>query len=157
MAPASLKQIANDVRSIRDSIERVPDHFNMRHVVGATFGAFFFGLTFALKGLVLQVTSNLTENHLLFIILAIFVVLTAEIYYIGYSKVRDKESRHFSQFWAKRIAAYIIIGFLVSAFLVYLYGINDLAQSPEHIRNIIIALALPCCTGASVADLLKKY
>lgn len=157
MGTASLKQIANDVRVIRDSVERVPDHFNMRHVVAATFGAFFFGLTFALKGLLLQATSNLTENHLLYIILAIFVILTTEIYYIGYSKVRDKESRHFSQFWAKRIATYVVIGFAVSAFLVYLYSIDKLAQSPEHVRNIIIALALPCCTGASVADLLKKY
>ena len=157
MGTASLKQIASDVRVIRDSVERVPDHFNMRHVIGATFGAFFFGLTFALKGLVLQATANLTNDHLLLMVATIFIILTAEIYYIGYSKVRDKETRHFSQFWAKRIATYMVIGFLASTFLVYLYGINNLAQSPEHIRNIIIALALPCCTGASVADLLKKY
>lgn len=157
MASASLKQIAEDVKVIRNTVERVPDHFNRRHFVGAVFGALFFGLAFSLKGLLLQVTSRLTENHLLFMVIAIFAILTAEIYYIGYSKVKDKHDRKFGQFWAKRVTAYLFIGFLVSTFLVYLYGLNNLATGTMHVRNIIIALAVPCCFGASIADLLKKY
>jgi len=157
MAKPANKQMADDIKVIREIVERVPDHFSMKHVVGATFGALIFGLTFALKGLLLEVTAGLTEDHLLLIVLAIFVILTAEIYYIGYARIKDKQSRHLGQFWAKRIAAYAIIGFVVSAFLVYLYGINNLVANSEHLRNVIIALALPCCLGASVADLLKKY
>jgi uncharacterized membrane protein len=90
-------------------------------------------------------------------IAAIIAILTAEIYYIGYARVHDKQNRKFGQFWGKRVVAYMAVGFLTSVFLIYLYGLNYLVESEMHLRYLILALALPCCIGASVTDLLKKY
>jgi uncharacterized membrane protein len=157
MPAANLKQIAQDVEYIRNTVERVPDHFNMRHVVGSLFGALLFGLPFVPKGLFIDVTAKLTPNHALAMLAAIVAILTAEIYYIGYARVHNKDHRHFGQFWAKRIVAYVAVGFFVAIFLTYLYGLNFLVESDTHLRYLVLALALPCCVGASVTDLLKKY
>ncbi|HSU72634.1 MAG TPA: DUF2391 family protein [Candidatus Binatia bacterium] len=154
---ATLKHIDSDLDSIRNTLERVPDHFNMRHVVGSLFGALLFGLPFVPKGLFIDVTAKLTPNHALAMLISIAVILTMEIYYIGYARVHDKDKRHFGQFWGKRIVAYVAVGFFVSVFLIYLYGLNYLVASQIHLRYLMLALALPCCIGASVTDLLKKY
>ena len=155
--PATLKHIDSDLDSIRNMLERVPDHFNARHVVGSLFGSLLFGLPFVPKGLFIDVTAKLTPNHAFAMLLSIAIILTAEIYYIGYSRVHDKDQRHFGQFWGKRIIAYTAVGFFVSIFLIYLYGLNYLVLNESHLRYLILALALPCCIGASVTDLLKKY
>lgn len=158
MAKPALKQIADDVSFIREEmVERVPHHFTAKQMVASVFGALVFGLTFALKGLLLDVTERLTQEHIAYMLGAIVVILSAEIYYIGYSHVKNKDQRRFGQFWLKRISAYLIVGFAVSWFLTYLYGINNLVMGPEHLRNTIVALALPCCIGAGIADLLKQY
>ncbi|MBI4144910.1 DUF2391 family protein [Candidatus Woesearchaeota archaeon] len=158
MAKPALKQVAEDVRFIREEmVERVPHHFNMKRVVGAAFGALIFGLTFVPKGLFIDVTQKLTDTHIWFIIATTIVILSSEIYYIGYARVRNKSQRRFGQFWVKRLASYLVIGFVVSWFLIYLYGINFLLVGPEHLRNMVVALGLPCCIGASIEDLLQQY
>jgi len=155
---AKIDQIARDVRYIKDDlVEKVPRHFTMKHVIGSVFGALVFGLTFAIKGLLLDVTEVLTENHIRWILFSIAVALSGAIYYIGYARVKHKETRKFGQFWAKRFTAYVLIGFGVSYLLVNLYGINILTTNAEHLRNTVIALALPCCIGATISDLLKQY
>jgi uncharacterized membrane protein len=158
MARDNLRHLVRDVHRIKEeSVERVPRHFTMKSFVAATFGALFFGLTFALKGLLLQVTQQFPVYHKWYIMFAILVILSAEIYSIGYSHVKNKEKRGFGQFWFKRIVTYAVVGFFVSVFLVYVYALNQLVVSPEHLINTIVALALPCCIGASIADLLKQY
>lgn len=154
---ATLKHIDSDLDSIRVMLERVPDHFNTRHIVGSIFGALLFGLPFVPKGLFIDVTAKLSSNHALAMILSIVGILTAEIYFIGYSRVHNKDTRHFGQFWGKRLVAYTAVGFCVSIFLIYLYGLNYLVLNDQHLRYLVLALALPCCIGASVTDLLKKY
>ncbi|MEM4282133.1 MAG: DUF2391 family protein [Candidatus Woesearchaeota archaeon] len=152
----SLKQIASDVRLIREEmVEKVPSHFSPRHITSAFFGALFIGMMFVIKGLLLQVASILTSRHLWIIAAATFIILTGEIYFVGYSRVKDKSKRPFGQFWFKRIVSYSIIAVLVSYFLVYIYGINILAGANTY--KVIVALLLPCAVGASLADLLKQY
>lgn len=158
MKKSPLSRIERELHDIRRvQVERVPRHFNAKAVIGALFGSLFFGVSFALKGLLLQVTRNFTANHVWFIGAAIVFILTLEIYFIGYSYVQNRKQRPFGQFWFKRIATYVVVGFVVATFLVYLYGINNIADSSVHVKNIIVALAFPCCIGASIADLIKRY
>lgn len=158
MKKSPLVRIERELHDIRRvQVERVPRHFGMKAVIGALFGSLFFGVSFALKGLLLQVSRHLTVQHVWFIVAAIVLILTCEIYFIGYSYVQNKKRRPFGQFWVKRIVTYVCVGFAVAAFLVYLYGINGIADDAVHVRNIVVALAFPCCIGASIADLIKKY
>jgi uncharacterized membrane protein len=158
MARSSLQHILRDVHRIKEeSIERVPHHFGLRAVVAAIFGALIFGLTFSLKGMLMQVTLAFSPAQKWIIFATILAILTAEIRFIGYSHVKNKSQRHFGQFWIKRLTTYVFVGFLVSVFLIYVYGVNNLVVSDAHLFNTIMALALPCCIGASIADLVKKY
>ncbi len=153
-----LQNIARDVRFIREEhIDRVPPHYSLKAIVGSTFGALIFGLTFSLKGLLLHVTEHFNENHKWYLLIATLIILTAEITFIGYSRVKNKKARTFGQFWIKRITTYLAVGIIVAIFLIYLYGVDNLVLNDTHLLNTIIALAFPCCIGASIADLLKQY
>ena len=152
------ERILKDLEKIKKEIRKVPEHFSRQGIMKAFFGALIVGLTFVLKGLLLDVSQRLTSLHLAFIIITTFSILTAEIYFIGYMRVKktEKEERKFGQFWLKRIAAFYSIALIVSVGLVYLYGINLFLSGGDTAR-VIIALSLPCAVGASLADLLKKY
>ena len=135
-------------------IERVPSHFSCKHVVSAFFGALILGQTFVLKGLLYSVSYNLTLVHIFAIILITLFVLSAEIYYVGYRRVKNKSKRPFGQFWFKRISTYFIIAFLVSFGLIFLYNLNS---SLDHTLKIAVAMSFPCAVGASLADLVERY
>jgi uncharacterized membrane protein len=141
----------------RHLIEKVPPHFGARHIFTAFFGAILVGLTFTLKGLLFNVSNALTIKELSLIIFATVVVLTAEITFIGYNRVKKKEERKFFQFWIKRLLTYYGIALIVSVGLVYIYGLYNLALGPHHVLKIVIAVSMPCAIGAAAADLLNRY
>jgi uncharacterized membrane protein len=156
---AKIDQIATDVRIIRERmVEKTPAHFDMRHVITAFFGALFFGFTFVLKGLLFEVGLALTNTELLLMTLATWGILTAEIYFVGYTRVPAYEQRirPFGQFWAKRFFTYYFIALFTSFLLLSLYGVGKFVQM-AGIFKLVIAMSLPTSVGAAVADLLGKY
>ena len=158
MRTNKINQIAEDTHILRERIvDRVPAHFDIAHVMSAFFGALFFGFTFVLKGLLFQVGLALTPFNLTMIILTTFAILSAQIYFIGYTRVRDKKARPFGQFWAKRIMAYYTIAIFVSFLLLFVYGIIDTIPSPYMVMKLVIALSFPAAIGAGTAHLLGKY
>ena len=158
MVKSAISRVERELHDLRrEQVELVPHHFSMRSMIGSLFGSLFFGLPFVLSTLLLEVTRRFTAGQLWFLFAAMIVVLSGEIYFIGYERVLDKQHRRFGQFWFKRIIAYLIIGFAVATFLTFVYGLPRLADNPDHVRNIIVALALPCCVGASIANLIKRY
>jgi len=155
---AKIDQIAEDVKTIRERlIERIPAHFTIRQIVVAFFGALFFGFTFVLKGLLLDVGLRLDTFQLTLITICTWVILTAEIYFVGYHRVPDKDKRHFGQFWAKRIFTYYFISLFVAYLLLSVYGITAIAGSAINISKLVIAVSFPAAIGAAASDLLGKY
>ncbi|MBI4145846.1 DUF2391 family protein [Candidatus Woesearchaeota archaeon] len=153
-----INQIADDTRVLRERlVEKVPARFGMRHLVSAFFGALFFGFTFVLKGLLIEVGINLSGANLLLITFATFAILSAEIFFVGYSRVPDKHKRPFGQFWRKRIIAYYGIALFVSFLLLSVYGIPEIVGSSWLTFKLVIAISLPAAVGAAMADLLGKY
>ncbi len=134
-----------------------PEHFSLKHIASAFLGSLLVGLPFMFRSLLFDVSLALTSDRLFLIIAVTLALLTAEIYFIGYSKVRDKTRRTFGQFWLKRIFTYYGISILVSFFLVYIYGINYFVGTFDNVFKIVIAVSLPCALGASLSDLLGKY
>ncbi len=152
------EQIARDVKILKERlVERVPVHFGTRHMMTAFFGALFFGFTFVLKGLLLQIGLAMNNIHIMLITLATFAVLSAEIYFVGYTRVPDKNKRPFGQFWIKRITTYYAIAVFASFLLLYTYGITQFAGTAYNVFKLVIAISFPAAVGAASADLLGKY
>ncbi len=154
----SIQQIAKDVKHIKAHlIEKVPDHFSKKHLIGAFFGAMLLGLTFMFKGLLYQISLSLTTFRLVLIVVATIIALSAEIYFIGYARVKNKTKRSFGQFWLKRISTYYFIALFVAALLVFIYGIHAFTGTWTNTFKVIISVSFPCAVGAAAADLLEKY
>ncbi|MEM3154216.1 MAG: DUF2391 family protein [Candidatus Woesearchaeota archaeon] len=155
-----IDEIAENVRTIRlHMVEKTPTHFDMRHVITAFFGALFFGFTFVLKGLLFDVGFALTNWELIMLTLATWIILTAEIYFVGYARVpkAEQQKRKFGQFWAKRFFAYYFIALFTSFMLLSLYGVGKFVADPYSVFKLVIAISLPTAVGAAAADLLGKY
>jgi len=153
-----LDQIAQDTQILRERlVEKVPGHFGMSHIIAAFLGSLFFGFAFVLKGLLFQVGLLLTESDLILITLATWIILTLEIYFVGYRRVPDKFKRPFGQFWFKRMVSYYGIALFTSFMLLTLYGIPHIAVTQFNLLKLIVAVSFPAAIGAAAADLLSKY
>ncbi len=150
--------IQRDVSAIKKRIlgEEPPEHFGEKDIIRAFFGALLFGFSFAFNSLLVQVSQHLTKLHLFFIVLTTLIILTAEIYFIGYSRVENKKARRFGQFWLKRIISFYMVAIVTTFALIYLYGLVANLNSFEELQ-LVIAISLPCAVGASLADLLRQY
>lgn len=150
--------IARDVQLLRERlVEKVPSHFGMRHIVVAFFGALFFGFTFVLKGLLFDVGLQLQKINLILIAFTTLLILTAEIYFVGYTRVPNKSERPFFQFWIKRLLTYYFIAMFTSFLLLSLYNMTALAGSAFNVLKLVVAISFPAAIGAAVSDLLGKY
>ncbi len=155
---AKIDQIAQDVKVIRERmVEKTPGHFDMKHVLTAFFGALFFGFTFVLKGLLFDVGLALTPQELLLLTAATWIILTAEIYFVGYTRVPNPHKRPFGQFWAKRLFAYYFIALFTSFMLLSLYGVGKFVPTTYDAFKLVVAMSFPAAIGAAVSDLLGKY
>ena len=153
-----LKQIHADTKQLKQRmLERVPGHFSKKDVINAFLGAMFIGLTFILRTDIIDIALRLNSFRIIFIVLFTFLILTAEIYFIGYSRVPNKKTRAFGQFWAKRFVALYLVTVLVDLFLVYIFGINTFVSNGEEVFKIVVLVAMPCAVGAAVPSILTKY
>lgn len=131
------------------------DYFSSRDINHAFFGALIIGLTFVFKGLLIEIGMQLPWKNVLLIILATLLILTSEIYYVGYAKVRDKERRPFFQFWIKRLTAMYVIAIVVSFFLLYLFGFMMQSGNPENFMKLVFVVAMPCAIGTAIPSMLN--
>ena len=131
-----------------------PEHFSHREVIVATITALFIGLSFILNTLLFNASKELNAFQLASIVLATVIVLSLEIYFVGYARVHDKR-RHFGQFWAKRFFSFYLVSIFVSGILIYLYGLETLAGNSLVTLKVIIAASFPCAIGTALSDLLK--
>ena len=156
---AKIDNIEKEVKQIKKILieERPPEKFGRKDFVYSFFGALVVGLTFMFKGLLIQSGLNLSWTNVILIVLITIIILTVEIYFIGYARVKDKKKRRFGQFWLKRLFTIYLIAMFVSFLLGYLYGIHSLAGTETAFLKIIFAVSMPCAIGAAFTDLLKKY
>lgn len=155
-----IQRIEQDIDFLRSKlVEKHPSHFSNRDIINTFFGALIIGLTFIMKGAVVSTAEALTQPNALLIVLSTIVILTSEIYWIGYSRVgkEERKKRSFFQFWAKRIITLYGIAIIVSVYLVYVFGVNQFFTTEQGVFNVVILLSMPCAIGAAIPHLLKKY
>jgi len=150
--------IKNDVERIKDKlIDRTPEHFSRQDYIRAGIGALFLGFGAVFSGNLINIATNIPTSHLFIIIFGTLLILTMEIYVVGYSRVTDKETRKFGQFWFKRLSAFYIIALLVAVVLAATFGLQYLVSSNAEFFKLVIILSAPCSIGAAFGDLIKKY
>ncbi len=157
---AKIDEIKKGVDELRERLLIAePEHFGKEDIIYAFFGALLLGLTFAVKGLLIKVSQALNNINMVLIIASTLLILTAEIYFIGYSRVTKKTERRFGQFWLKRILVFIFVAVITSFFLVYIFGLNKLPEinnNPFSVCRLVVLITMPCAIGAAITDLLKE-
>lgn len=153
-----LAEIKRDIKFIKHkSVEKIPEHFSKQDAVNAFFGALFLGLTFLFKGSLISVGVQLTWDNILVIVTSTLFILSTQIYFIGYKRVKNMEERPFGQFLFKRLFTVYGIALTVSFFLLYIFGFLALVGTLENLGKLTLILSMPCSIGAAVGELLKKY
>lgn len=153
-----IKKIEHDIEILRlKLIERTPEHFSKKDLINEFFGALIIGLTFIFKGGLVRTVGVIGLDRIMMIVIITFVILIAEIYFIGYSRVKNRGKRRLGQFLTKRLFSLYLTSIIVATMLVYLFGINILAGSTYEALKVVIVLTMPCAVGAAIPSLLKKY
>lgn len=157
----NVKEIKKNLSALRVRLlEKRPEPFSVIDILYALFASLVIGLGFVFKGALIKYAVDLTTFHINFIVLITILLLTAEAYFLGYRRVSNKAERKMGQFLFKRVATLFILSLLVSIFLVYTYGINYqplINNDAINVLKVVIALTMPCATGAAIPSLLKKY
>jgi len=157
---AKIDEVKKGVDELRERLLIAePTHFGKEDVIYSFFGALLLGLTFAVKGLLIKVSQALDNTHIILIIVSTFLILTAEIYFIGYRRVTKKTERKFGQFWLKRILVFVLVAVITSFFMVYIFGLNKLPEINNEFSSVcklMVLVSMPCAIGAAISDLLKE-
>ena len=167
-----LKKIEKEIRKEKKDIERIErnvgkikkelvekdqPHFSKRDIINAFFGALLIGLTFVFKGRLVETVLALSVSYIILIIISTLFILSVQIYFIGYSRVKDKKHRHFGSFWVKRLLTLYIIALIVSFYLVYTFNVENALGSFVTAFKLVIVISMPCAIGAAIPSLIKQY
>jgi uncharacterized membrane protein len=136
-------------------IEKHVNLFNKKDVINSFFAALLIGMTFAFKGLLIEVGMSLPWENVYMIIAVTLFVLTTEIYYIGYSKVKNKTERPFGEFLFKRLTTMYFIAVTVSFLILYLFGFMYFSDDLGSFLKLVFIVAMPAAVGAAIPGMLK--
>ncbi|MBW3023143.1 DUF2391 family protein [Candidatus Woesearchaeota archaeon] len=153
------KQIEEDVKTLKERLlEPKPERFSARDIVRAFFGALFIGVTFVFSGRLMEVVQNMHTMQMFLVIIATIIILIAEIYFIGWSRLKrlKEPGRNVFEFTFKRVVVAYVVSLIVALFYMYVLGLDNMLSSIE-IAKFVFVFAMPCSVGAAVADLLRKY
>ena len=153
-----VKSIEKDIEKLEKKLlDKVPEPFSRKDIIAAFFGSLIIGITFILKGATLRTAAGLDTRHIVAIVLFTIAVLLLEIYYVSYIRVENKKKRPLGQFIAKRLFTLYLISIFASVLLVYMLGVNQLAETSNEVLKVVILMSMPCSIGAAIPTLLKKY
>jgi len=154
-----INEIRKDVEALKEGLlEKKPERFSAKDIVRAFIGALFIGVTFVFSGRLFEVVKQIDNFNLWMIILSTIIILIAEIYFVGWSRVKkEKEKgRNVFEFTLKRLLVFYAVSIAVAAFYSYILGYSKILSDMEMVR-LIFLVAMPCSIGAAIGDLLKKY
>ncbi len=152
-----LDKIEACVNKLKERIvDKTPSHFSMRVIFNALFGSLLFGLTFILKGALINTALKLDKIHILLIILSSIAIILGEIYLLGYTRIKDRRERRPGQFIIKRFLTLFLVSIGVAFFLVYIFGINRQVESLYNVLRVVIMTMMPCAVGAGFSSLFKE-
>jgi uncharacterized membrane protein len=151
-------EIEQEIRLLEEKLlEKRPSHFSKRDVVNAFFASLIIGFTIILKGRVVDIALNLTATHIIALVIGTCAILYAEIYYVGYTRVRPEEHRRLGQFMAKRFFTFYGVSVTVAFGLTYLLGIDRFIPTFAGVLKLVALVSMPCAAGAAIPSMLKQF
>lgn len=158
MARDVLQNIATDVQAVKHEVLSIspPEYFSVKDVARSFFGALFLASTFIFSSALGKQAEIINGWHMIAIVVVTIAVLSVEIYFIGYARIKDRRRRPFYEFWGKRVTTFYAMALIVAFGLSYLYGF-DIALGPQVMLKFCVILSFPASVGAALADLLKRY
>ena len=153
------KKIEADLNLLKEQLlEMKPERFSARDIVRAFFGALFIGVTFVFSGRLFDVVKLMDMTQMIFVVIATIIILIAEIYFIGWSRIKKSREpgRNVFEFTFKRVLVAYSVSIIVALFYLYILGYEKILPNIE-ILKLVFLIAMPCSIGAAVSDLLKKY
>ena len=151
-------EVRDIVNSMKEKVlDKHPSHFSRRDIVNASFGSLTIGLAFVFKGAIYDTAMKLDLLHTELIILSTFLILMAQIYFIGYSRVKEKTKRQFGEFMTKRLTTLYFVSIISSFFLIYIFNIDKALPTFFDTMKMVVLLSMPCSVGAAIPSLLKQY
>lgn len=154
-----ISKIAEDVELLKERLlERRPERFSRMDIARSFFGALFIGATFVFSGRLVDIIKVMEMSRILFLVVATIAILIAEIYFVGWTKIKSlkEPGRNIFEFTIKRLFVFYAVSVIVAIFYFYILGFNKLLLGTESIEFIFL-VAMPCSIGAAVSDLLRKY
>lgn len=152
-----IKKIEEKISFLEEKlVQKQPRHFGVEDTLYAFFGSVLIGLTFLLKGALIRTALNFTAVNIIVIIVSTIIILAAQIYYVGYIRVRMKAKRPFGQFLLKRLVTMIVLSFGAAFFLVYVYGVNYMVPDFQSVFKVVVAMLMPCAVGAVIPAFFKR-
>lgn len=152
-----IEDMESIIKKLKERIvDKTPSHFSMKVIFNALFGSLLFGLTFILKGALVKTALELDTIHIALIILSSITIIIGEIYFLGYSRVKDKTERRPAQFIIKRFLTLFLVAIGIAFFLVYIFGIDKQVGSFYNVIKVVVMTMMPCAVGAGFSSLFKE-
>lgn len=161
------KDVLKEIKALRKQVntqlaenkDKTIEHFGKKDIVISFFGALIVASGFIFKGNILLISHKLSFLRLFWIIIATVLIILAEIYFIGYSRVRNKKKRPFMEFAIKRVVTVYAMCLFVGGFLAFLYNLHHIEGNGTaiHLFKIAVAISFPASIGATLTDLFKKF
>lgn len=153
-----MDEITYDVHQLKkELIHLEPEHFSKTDILRAFFGAIFLGFSFLFSTALINIALTVNATNIVMIIVSTIMLLNAEIYFIGYSRVKNKHERPYGQFFLKRLVAFYGIALIVAFYLSTIFGLLYFVGSFMNLMKLSVIIAMPCAIGAAITDLLRKY
>jgi uncharacterized membrane protein len=141
----------------RELVDKTPEHFSKKDIMRAFMGSFFLAFGVLFSSNLLSVARVLPPHHLYIILGFTVLLLTEEIYFVGYARVINKHERKFGQFWIKRLLAFYLVALVVSFMITYVFGLIYIIPNSTVLLRFTVLISCPAAIGASIGDLIKKY
>jgi len=136
-------------------MKREPHHFSLRDFLKAMLAALIVALTFVFKGSMFEYAEKMNSSHVFFVLVVTCIIVTIEIYFLGYRFVTNRKERPFYEFWAKRFFTIITSSFIMVWLIIHMYGINEYITTQEELK-FIFAVLFPSAIAGAAMEILKK-
>lgn len=144
---ASLEELHREIEE-----KKAPDRLGWDDIAQEIIGAVTFALPFLFTGELWEIAKDISVERSL-----VILIMTLTIAYLFIAKSRIGNLKKEELFHVpKRLLTVTLIAYLISAGLIYLYGINGIANfTTEQYLNATILISTFAVIGAITVDMVK--
>ncbi len=147
-----IDEVFNSLKKLRVELEEQPDKLGWDDITQEIIGAITFAFPFLFTGELWDIAREISFERSL----AIFII-TVVVAYLFIAKSRIGNLKKETLFYIpKRLLTVLFIAYLISAGMIYLYGINLVAHfTTTQFINATILISTFAVIGAIAVDMMK--